>query len=82
MTQENNYRDRRIHPSKNKEPKPTQILNRRMFAIVNRRHRPVYHKDGHLLIFSRKRDAMTWLETNHVNLEWRTVPLEISIIKA
>jgi hypothetical protein len=77
------------HRKMNKQ-KPSEIeliLDKNLWVIVNNKHRPIYHKDGHLLIFPRKKDAESWLDTalEKVNntgdsiWTWRIIKLSILI---
>ena len=69
------------HPRKSKPVEIETILNRRLFTIVNNKHRLVTHKDGHLLLFHRKKDAQRWLLNNDINDTWRVEKLEILVTK-
>lgn len=69
--------------NKLKEPGIITLLEKKMFVIVDHNHKPVYHRDGHLLIFSRARDGRSWLFNNKTqgSKEWRLLKLPISITK-
>lgn len=64
----------------NKDPEIQTILDKKLYMVVNRHHRPIYHKDGHLMLFSRKKDAERWLEKNQTE-DWRIEKLNIYIFK-
>ena len=72
---------KRIHPEK--PLNENQVIYRKMFVIVDNNHKLVVHKDGHLLIFYRARDAKNWLFDNiKEDKRWRIVKLEVDITKA
>ena len=77
----NQSRDTRIYSEKNKKPELDQILDRRMYVIVNRLSKPMCHRDGHLLIFYKKKEAMRWLEENkNEDEKWRVRALRTSLM--
>lgn len=47
--------------NKNKKPLVETITSKKFWVMLNNKGRLVYHKDGHILIFSRKRDADSYL---------------------
>jgi len=69
--------------NKLKEPVVVTLLQKKMFVIVDHNHKPIYHRDGHLLIFSRARDGRSWLFNNKTqgSKEWRLLKLAINITK-
>lgn len=72
---------KRIHPKK--QLNEVQVIFRKMFIIVDNKHKPIVHKDGHLLIFYRARDAVSWLFNNGIDGDkgWRVLKMEVDITK-
>lgn len=64
------------------EYKPGTIADKKAFVIVDQKHRPVFHRDGYILVFYRKKDAEQWLLNLHVNQEnelWRIMKMNIHL---
>jgi hypothetical protein len=72
---------KRIHPEAPKGE--SQVIFRKMFIIVDNKHKPIVHRDGHLLIFYRAKDATSWLFNNpdKAKIGWRVVKMEVDITK-
>ncbi len=65
-----------------KEPVRKTLINKKMFVVVDNDHKLVSHKDGHLLIFHRARDAKSWIFNNMKGDKgWRILKLEVDITK-
>ena len=63
------------------DPQIRTITDRAQWAIVDRKHKLVYHKDGYNLLFARKRDAEAWLSTYRQEIpeDWRVLRVDTSI---
>lgn len=67
---------------KYKDSKPTltgTVINRRMFIILDLKHKPLVHRDGHLMIFYRSREANNFIYKNKANEIWRVKPVRLDI---
>lgn len=64
-----------------KEPEPRILTEREQWAIVDRKHKLVFHRDGHNLLFSRKKDADAWMIKHRLDIpeDWRILKVETSI---
>lgn len=64
------------------EYKPGTITDKKVFVIVDSKHKPVTHRDGYMFIFYRKRDAERWLLNVSVSKEtedWRVMRMNIHL---
>lgn len=61
------------------DPFPKTVINRKMFIIVDNKHKPVTHKDGHLLIFFRGKDARKYIQKNKANETWKEKRISLDI---
>lgn len=66
---------------KNFSDKEELITDRKIYIIVDSNHKPVFHSDGHLLLFYNKRVAMEYLEDNDVPENWRPLKALLQITK-
>lgn len=58
------------------------VLNKKMYLVVDEKHRPMYHEEGYIVMFIQKRKAYKWLEKNNINQQkWRLERLPIIITK-
>ena len=50
----------------NCDAKPTieTVTNKRHWCVVNNKGKLMYHEDGFLLIFPRRKDALDWVSNN------------------
>ena len=72
-------RDRRVYLSGNYEPEPRVVTSKKMYCLVDRKHKLVYHKDGHILLFSRRKDADEWLIDQDTPKDWRVMIYDVHI---
>lgn len=65
-----------------KDPIAVTLTTKKMFTIVDSSHKLVHHRDGHLLIFTKARDAKSWLFRNiKEDKGWRILKTEVIIMK-
>lgn len=57
------------------------ITDRKVYLIVDHKHKPVFHRDGMLLIFYNKRDAEDFLWDKKIPESWRYIKAIIQIQK-
>ncbi len=84
-----NGRHRKYHTKvePQKTPEVETVLSKRLSVIVDNKHRPVFHKDGHFLIFPTRSAAERWYKRNIVDLgkqddyNWRIERLDFLITK-
>lgn len=55
------------------------VINRKMFIILDLRGKPLVHKDGHLLVFYRSKDARSFVFKNKGHDIWRIKRVELGI---
>ncbi len=68
----------------NKKTEVETVTNKKQWVIVDNKGKLVYHFDGHLLIFSRKRIGLDWLKKNlkkNVTTSWRLESLVVCITR-
>lgn len=75
---------RKVH--RQKKPEVEQVLDRKLYVIVDNKHRPITHMDGHLMIFHRMIDAEDWLDkvaesADTRDIIWRVEKLSVYITK-
>jgi len=62
-----------------KETFPVQLITKKMFAICDNKGKILTHKDGHLLIFHRARDAKYWLYDMFMDTEWKIRKVQLAV---
>jgi len=70
---------RQVYPSGKYDPKPRVVTSKKMYALVDHNHKLVYHRDGHILLFSRRKDANEWLVEKETPMKWRVEILDVHI---
>lgn len=80
----NSHFDRRLYINRGyKATETDEILHKYMYVVVDRKHKPICHQSGHLLIFYRRKDAFAWLFDNLIGDEadpsWRIQKLNIKL---
>lgn len=55
------------------------IINRKMFIILDLKGKPLVHRDGHLMVFYRGREARSFLFKNKAQDIWRIKRVELDI---
>jgi hypothetical protein len=70
-----------IRSQKSKSPEVETVLDKKLYIIVDNKHRPVHHKDGHFLFFSSKRRAENWMEKYRTDETWRIERLIVTILR-
>lgn len=55
------------------------ITDRKVYLIVDHKHKPVFHKDGYLLIFYNKRDTEEFLDNPKLPDTWRYIKAIIQV---
>jgi hypothetical protein len=64
-----------------KEPETETIMDKQLHAVVDRSHRLVHHKDGHTLLFTRKKDGISWLmNQKDIPDDWRLMRVDACIM--
>ena len=58
----------------------SNLTTRKVYVLVDNKHKLAFHKAGHLLIFYSKRDSLRYLTVNDCPKEWRTLKVKLSII--
>jgi hypothetical protein len=77
------YPHKFIYPEKNRQPEAITIIDKRLFLVVDRKNKPIAHRNGNILPFFRKRDAEKWLIENDIDgKRWRIVPIDATLIRA
>lgn len=56
------------------------LTDRRAYAITDNKHKLVFHKDGHLLLFYTRRKANDYLKYNKCPEDWRPSRIKLSIL--
>jgi len=56
------------------------LTDRRAYAITDNKHKLVFHKDGHLLLFFTRRKASDYLKYNKCPDSWRPLRIKLNII--
>jgi hypothetical protein len=58
------------------------VMNRKMFIILDLKKKPMVHRDGHLMIFYKSKDAKSFIFKNKADAIWRikTVRLDITAL--
>lgn len=67
---------------KYKETKPTltkQVINRKMFIILDLRKKPLVSREGHLYVFYRSKDANSFIYRNKASAKWRVKIVQLDI---
>lgn len=67
---------------KYEESKPTltkQVINRKMFIILDIRKKPLVSREGHLYIFYRSKDANSFIYRNKASTKWRVKIVQLDI---
>ncbi len=64
---------------KSPEAKSDTVIYRKMFIILDLKKKPLVHKDGHLLIFYRSRDAKSFVFNNKAQDLWRVKIVQLDI---
>lgn len=68
-----------------KTPEVETICNRHSYIIVNNKHKPIFHKDGYILVFFTKSSAEDWMDKQakkgSLKKEWRIEKMSILITK-
>lgn len=57
------------------------ITDRKIYAIVDQKHSLVFHKDGYIMLFMRKRTAQDFLDDPDIPKDWRPIRIKIHIEK-
>ena len=69
-------KDTFVDPSQSKGP----ITNRRAYVIVDNKHKTVFHKSGHIIVFYSKKKALGYLQNNPGLPEsWRVLRIQLKI---
>lgn len=53
------------------------LINRKMLILVDLRQKPVYHMDGHILIFYKNRDANLYIIKKKKQDVWRIKKIQL-----
>lgn len=61
------------------DPIPKTIMNRKMFGILGINKRLMTHREGHLLLFYKSRDAKHWLFQNKLEGTCSIIRIKIDI---
>lgn len=64
------------------ESKPTNtgvVINRKMFIILDIKHKPLASREGHLYVFYRSKDAHSFIFRNKAVSKWRVKPVRLDI---
>lgn len=64
-----------------KEPLVKTVFSRKMVAILNKNKKMMTHKDGHLMLFYKIRDATLWLNRNKLTDLCQIIRVKIDIIQ-
>ena len=79
------YRKYHIKSEKQKPSEVETVLNKVLSMIVDSKHRPVFHKSGHFLIFPSRSSAERWFKKNIIDAgienDWRIERFSFSITK-
>ena len=70
--------------STNKDPVIVTITNKKYWVVIDNKDNLMYHRDGHLLIFSSKRKALEWFhiyDKKGKNSSWKLEKLSLSITR-
>lgn len=57
------------------------VTDRKMYAIVDQNHSLVFHRDGCVMLFMRKRTAQDFLDDPDIPKNWRPIKVKIHIEK-
>jgi hypothetical protein len=55
------------------------LINRKMFIILDLKGKPLVHRDGHLMIFYRSKEAKSFVFNNKGQVAWRIKRVELDI---
>lgn len=85
MMSNGGYRKYHIKKENQKPPEVETVLSKKLTVIVDSKHRPVCHKNGHFLIFPSRSSAERWFEKNIIDkgedTNWRIEKLNFFITR-
>lgn len=74
-----------VKTNRQKQPEVETVLSKKLSVIVDSSHRPVFHKNGHFLIFPSRSSAERWYKKNITDLgiesTWRIERMDFDITR-